>query len=116
MHFVYNIIQPPNDPHNQYKFTLLEDNDVSLANLVDLDLVHVTRLLGRGRRDPRQWRGANGFAQTAQIPLGHEADDKEIVLVAVVQVQLAHFAARDDHCGTWSSGESEHQFKIQIEE
>ena len=86
--------------------TLFKDDDVRVADLVDLDLVHVTRLFGGGRRDARQRRGADGLAQAAQVPLGHEAHHEQPVLVAVVQVQLAHLAARHDHLGAFIQTES----------
>ena len=77
--------------------TLSEDDDVRLADLIDLDLVHVTGLFRRRRRDARQRRGADRLAQASQVPLGHQAHHQDLVLVAEVIVQVANFATRHNH-------------------
>ena len=77
--------------------TLSEDDDVRLANLIDFDLVHVTGLFGRRRRDARQRRGADRLAQAPQVPLGHQAHHQDLVLVAEVIVEVANLTARHNH-------------------
>jgi hypothetical protein len=76
---------------------LLEYNDRRVANLVGVDVIAVAHLFSSWDGNPGQRSGADGLTQTSQVPLGEEPYHKEIVFVAIVQVKLANFAARDYH-------------------
>lgn len=41
----------------------------------------------------REWCCPNGFAKPSHIPLGQQADDHDLVLVAIVLCKVTHFAS-----------------------
>uniref|UniRef100_A0A1I8IGQ7 BHLH domain-containing protein n=1 Tax=Macrostomum lignano TaxID=282301 RepID=A0A1I8IGQ7_9PLAT len=84
---------------SKYRSSHLEHHYVGVADLLG-DHTGAGAHLFRGRRgEARQGDGASGGGQAAQVELGGHPQSQDVVVVQVVQGQLAHLAAAHHNPG-----------------
>eukprot|EP00051_Salpingoeca_urceolata_P026689 m.478211 g.478211 ORF g.478211 m.478211 type:complete len:376 (+) comp21076_c0_seq1:173-1300(+) len=99
---VHNVVGGAADNDGRHEAGLVElseDGHLRVTNLLDLDLVAGTQLIGSRRRQPRQRRCSNRTAQPPQIILGRQLDRHHAVPFEKVEGHVADLAVGDHDVG-----------------